>query len=57
MLKNILKLNGVEKLNKDQQQGVKGGHGKNITQFECEVCLCGIWLGNGVCIAPDGGCA
>lgn len=57
MLKNILNLEGVEKLNKNQQQGVQGGHGGKITQFECEVCLCGVWLPSGVCLHPSNGCA
>jgi hypothetical protein len=55
MLKNILKLNGVKKLNKSEQQVISGGFKANCPVYtfsECSGCR-GHHLANGCCFGSD----
>ena len=56
MLKNILKVNGVSSINKNEQQSIKGGAGIN----RCGSCYEVLWedpiTGNQFCGFPTGAC-
>lgn len=59
MLKNILNLNGVKTLSKEEQRKVRGGAspGCNPAEECCYLCTCSILQGGNYYIFPGQSCA
>ncbi|WP_299220357.1 hypothetical protein [uncultured Aquimarina sp.] len=53
MLDSILKINGVQQLNREQQKSISAGFGLNITCFNNEECPNRQICCSGACINPE----